>query len=255
MASQKPLEGQLALITGCTGGIGRATAITLARQGCSIAVHYNAAADKARVLVQELTSSFGVRAIAFGADLSDYDNVRNLHAQVVEKLGHPDILFNNAGDTVKVIGKMGDIQDISVEMFEHTWKLNAGSSFLLTQLCLKYMIDQKYGRIIFNSSVAAGTGGVIGPHYASSKSALHGLVHWIASRHAKDGVTCNAVAPALITETNMMANPSDEIKKMIPIGRLGVPDEIASIIQMLVTNAYMTNKIIVADGGLTPSAF
>ncbi|KAK7460566.1 hypothetical protein VKT23_009287 [Stygiomarasmius scandens] len=235
------LEGKLALITGCTGGIGRATAITLARQGCSIAVHYNSAAEKARVLVEELQNSFHVRAVAFGADLSSYDNVRSLHAEVVEKLGHPDILFNNAGDTVKVIGKMGDIQEISVEMFENTWRLNAGSSFL--------------SRNSVESSLIRGTGGVIGPHYASSKSALHGLLHWIASRHAKDGVTSNAVAPALITETTMMGNPSDELKKMIPVGRLGVPDEIASIVEVLVINAYMTNKIIVADGGLTPSAF
>jgi len=201
------------------------------------------------------SSDASVRAVTFQADLSDYDSVRRLHAQVVETMGHPDILFNNAGATIKTIGRMGSIQDVSVEEFETTWRLNTGSSYLLTQLCLPHMIDQKYGRVVFNSSVAAGTGGVVGPHYASSKSALHGLFHWIAARHAKDGITCNAVAPALIIETGMFSNPTDEMRAMIPVGRLGVPDEIASIVELLVTNAYMTNKIIVADGGWTAGAF
>ncbi|KIK54769.1 hypothetical protein GYMLUDRAFT_48464 [Collybiopsis luxurians FD-317 M1] len=250
------LKGKLALITGCSGGIGAATALALARQGCSIAVHYNSAKDKAQSLsksLQEISSD--VRVDIFQADLSDYDGVRQLYNQVVQTMGHPDILFNNAGALIKTIGRMGNMQDVSIEEFEKTWKLNAGSSYLLTQLCLPHMVEQKYGRVIFNSSVAAGTGGVIGPHYASSKSALHGLLHWIASRHSKDGVTCNAVAPALIADTAMMSNPTDEMRKMIPVGRLGVPDEIASVVELLVTNAYMTNKIIVADGGWTASAF
>ncbi|KAJ3989220.1 NAD-binding protein [Lentinula detonsa] len=250
------LKGRIALITGCSGGIGAATALALVRQGCSIAIHYNSAKEKAQALVQTLQAAFpGVIAIIFQADLSDYENVRRLHSQVVDQMGHPDILFNNAGGTLKTIGRMGNIQDISIEDFENTWKLNTGSSYLLTQLCIPHMVEQQYGRIVFNSSVAAGTGGVIGPHYASSKSALHGLLHWIASRHAKDGITCNAVAPALIVETTMMSNPTDEMRNMIPVGRLGVPNEIASIVELLVTNAYMTNKIIVADGGWTPSAF
>ncbi|KAF9267195.1 NAD-binding protein [Marasmius fiardii PR-910] len=247
------LRGKIALITGCTGGIGSATALALARQGASIAVHYHSDSEKAADLVAQLQET--VPAIAFQADLSDYDNVRRLHAEVVDKLGHPDILFNNAGTTGPVIGRMGDIQDVSVDEFERVWRVNTGSSFLLTQLCLPQMVKQQYGRVVFCSSVAAGTGGVIGPHYASSKSALHGLMHWVASRHAKDGITCNAVAPALIIETGMFSNPSQELRSMIPVGRFGLPKEIASIVEVLVTNAYMTNKIIVADGGWTPSAF
>ncbi|KAJ3746030.1 NAD-binding protein [Lentinula detonsa] len=252
------LKCRIALITGCSGGIGAATALALVRQGCSIAIHYNSAKEKAQALVQTLQAAFpGVIAIIFQADLSDYENVRRLHSQVVDQMGHPDILFNNAGGTLKTIGRMGNIQDISIEDFENTWKLNTGSSYLLTQLCIPHMVEQQYGRIVFNSRqyTIQGTGGVIGPHYASSKSALHGLLHWIASRHAKDGITCNAVAPALIVETTMMSNPTDEMRNMIPVGRLGVPNEIASIVELLVTNAYMTNKIIVADGGWTPSAF
>ncbi|KAF9005080.1 NAD-binding protein [Cyathus striatus] len=237
------LKGQLALITGASGGIGYATSLALARRGCSIAVHYHSAVNKANTLVQEL-KNIGVSAEAFQADL-----------KVVQKMGNPDILFNNSGVTGTRTGPQGDIQSVSVEEFESTWKTNTGSSYLLTQLCLPSMENKKHGRIIFCSSVAAGTGGVIGPHYASSKSALHGLLHWIANRYAKEGITCNAVAPALIIETTMFANPSDELKSRIPVGRFGVPDEIASVVEMLATNSYMTNKIIVADGGYTASAF
>ncbi|KAJ7485188.1 NAD-binding protein [Mycena galericulata] len=249
------LQGKLALITGSSGGIGEATALALGIRGCSIAVHYNSARGRADDLVAELTKLSGVRAHAFQADMGDYDSVRLMYAAVVETMGHPDILFNNAGTTGTVVGKRGDIESVTLEDFEQTWKVNTGSSFLLTQLCIPHMVAQKYGRVVFCSSVAAGIGGVVGPHYASSKSALHGLVHWLATRYAKDGITCNAVAPALIEDTTMMANPSDEIKNMIPIGRLGKPHEIASVVETLVTNAYLTNKIMVVDGGLTPSAF
>ncbi|KAJ3565516.1 hypothetical protein NP233_g7584 [Leucocoprinus birnbaumii] len=275
----KSLKGKLALITGCTGGIGYATAIALARHGCSIAVHYNSAEAKANELIGEVEKFEGVKAVGFQADLSSYDGVRKLYEDVVRVMGHPDVLFNNAGVLGGTIGPNGNIQDVSVETFENTWRTNTGTAYLLTQLCLPSMEQKKWGRIVFNSryvfahfddrssysvklnvnafdrSVAAGTGGVVGPHYASSKSAMHGLLHWIANRYAKDGITCNAVAPALIVETNMMANPSEELGKRIPIGRFGVPQEVASVVELLVTNAYMTNKIIVADGGWTASAF
>lgn len=187
------------------GGIGKASALELAKLGCSIAVHYNSAQATADALVTELTS-LGVKAAAFQADLSTYDGAHKLHADVVSKLGNPDILFNNSGITGPRTGPSGNIQDVSPEQFEHTWRTNIGTSFLvslsfvkcmpldersalsrsqLTQLCLPHMEAQKYGRIIFCSryvdrqclkckfpdvtlSVAAGTGGVIGPHYASS---------------------------------------------------------------------------------------
>ncbi|KAF5378922.1 hypothetical protein D9757_008727 [Collybiopsis confluens] len=236
-----------------SGGIGAATALALARQGCSIAVHYNSSKAQAESLTKTLPesspdSNTPIRAIAFQADLSSYLDVRRLHEEVVQKMGHPDILFNNAGALVKTIGRMGDIGEVSIDEFEQTWRLNTGSSYLL---CLPHMVEQQYGR----------TGGVIGPHYASSKSALHGLMHWVASRHAKDGIYLGLNGSK---DTAMMANPTDEMRKMIPVGRLGIPSEISSIVEMLVTNAYMTNKcrridmilqIIVADGGLTASAF
>ena len=128
------LRGRLALVTGATGGIGSATCRALALLGC------------------------------FQADLSDYGNVRLLHKQVTEKMGSPNILFNNAGITLKHGVK--DIAEVSIEMFENTWRANCGSAFLLTQLCLPDMENAGWGRVIFCSSVAGFTGGVVGPHYA-----------------------------------------------------------------------------------------
>ncbi|THH29015.1 hypothetical protein EUX98_g5173 [Antrodiella citrinella] len=232
--SDYPLARKLILITGCTGGIGQASARSLAR------------------LASELPSlAPNVRAHVFQADLSTYAGAEKLHADVVKALGPPDILFANHGVTGPKIGPMGNIQDISSEVFEDVWRTHAGTSFKLAQLCLPHMESQKWGRLIFTSSVAALTGGVIGPHYASSKAALHGLVHWLSQRYCKDGITSNAIAPALITDTVMMKDVSPEFQNKIPVGRFGKPDEIASVVVLVATNGYMTNKIIPVDGGWT----
>ncbi|KAJ8502401.1 hypothetical protein ONZ45_g11795 [Pleurotus djamor] len=253
------LEGKLALITGCTGGIGYSTALALAHHGCSIAVHYHSAQSKATKLVDQITNlnsslkpATPIRAQAFQADLSNLDDVRRLYQEVISAMGNPDILFNNAGKTGTKVGRSGNIEDVSLEEIEEIWKVNTAQAYLLTQLCIPHMERQGYGRVIFCSSVAAGTGGVIGPHYASSKSALHGLMHWVASRYAKSGITCNAVAPALISDTDMMADAAPELKNIIPIGRFGTPEEVSCCVEVLVNNAYMTNKIVVMDGGITP---
>ncbi|CCM00140.1 uncharacterized protein FIBRA_02167 [Fibroporia radiculosa] len=271
------LKGRLILITGGTGGIGQATAKAFAHVGCSIAIHYNAASSKAKAetLMGQLQTLAppGVtpRFASFQADLSSYDEARRLHADVVQTLGNPDILYSNHGVAGPVIGPEGNIKDIPIDVFEETWRTNTGTSYLLAQLCVPYMESQRWGRIIFASSVAAGNGGVIGPHYASSKSALHGLVHWLSLRYAKDGITTNAIAPALIegrrhppepdipltasADTNMMANPAPSAKSKIPVGRLGKPSEMADIVLLLASNGYMTNKVIVADGGWTVGGF
>ena len=161
----KDLSDHLVLITGATGGIGSATCHALASLGCSIAVHFNSAASTAESLVDDLRTKHNVKAEHFQADLSNYDGVRQLHQKVVQKLGSPTILFNNAGLTA---GKQGvkDISDVSIEVFEETWRANCGSAYLLSQLCIPAMEDAGWGRVVFCSSVAAFTGGVVGPHYA-----------------------------------------------------------------------------------------
>ncbi|KAI0782098.1 3-oxoacyl-reductase [Abortiporus biennis] len=255
--SQQTLQGKLALVTGATGGIGHASAKALAQLGANIAVHHSSDASKPKAdsIVSELKSLYpNIKAAAFKADLSEYSGVDALHKEVVETLGHPDIVFANHGALFQMIGPAGNIADVSIEVVEKSWRLHTGASYRLVQLCIPHMEAQKWGRIIFTSSVAATVGGSIGPHYASSKSALHGLIHWIASRYAKLGITSNGIAPALIEETKMIPAGNDVLRSQIPIGRLGKPDEIASIVALLATNQYMTNKVIGIDGGWTVGA-
>jgi len=246
----KPLAGRLALITGASGGIGKATSLALASKGCAIAVHFNSRAAEADALVAQLKAEYGVKAIAFQADLSSFEAARQLHKAVTSQFGDPDILFNNAGVTIKVIGRAGGLDEIDAELFEKTWRINCATAFELTRLCIPYMEHQKWGRVVFCSSVAALTGGVVGPHYASSKSALHGFMHWLSQRYSSCGITSNAVAPALITETAMLPGNPEELRQMIPVKRLGLPKEVASVVEMLVLNGYMTNKVIPIDGGM-----
>ncbi|GME28834.1 Short-chain dehydrogenase/reductase SDR [Neofusicoccum parvum] len=241
------LSSHLALVTGASGGIGKATCLALAEMGCSIAAHYHSNADSANALVEQLKAK-GVKAQVFKADLSNYDEVRNLHGSVVKSMGPPTILFNNAGTTLSKHG-LRSASDISVEDFETTWRSNCGSAFLLTQLCLPAMEKAGWGRVIFCSSVAGFNGGVVGPHYASSKSALHGLIHWLAGAYATKGITVNGVAPALIQDTTMLPGGNEELTKRIPIGRLGRPEEVAETVVWMVKTAYVTNKVIGVDGG------
>ncbi|KAI0262081.1 NAD-binding protein [Gloeopeniophorella convolvens] len=248
-----PISGKLALITGATGGIGKATARLFAARGAHLALHYFSQDAAAAALVDELRAH-GVRIAAFKADLADFAAVRDLHARVVAELGHPDILYNNAAMAGTILGIKARIEDVDMGEFERCWRANTGGTFLLTQLCVPHMEQQGYGRVVFCSSIAAATGGVVGPHYASSKSALHGIMHWISRQYSKKGVTCNAVAPALIVGTDMFKNPSAAHRDLIPVGRFGQPEEIAQVVELLVTNSYMTDKIVSCDGGMLPSS-
>jgi len=246
----KDLTPHLALVTGASGGIGRATCRALAALGCSIAVHYHSSQAVAEELVEELRG-IGVRAEGFKADLSKYDEVRALHASVLKAFFRaPSILFANAGLTLK--SNLRKITDISIDEFEHTWRANCGSAFLLGQLCIPDMEKAGWGRVIFCSSVAGFNGGVVGPHYASSKSALHGLIHWLAGAYSKSGITINGVAPALIQETTMLPGNNEEMAKRIPIGRLGYPEEVAETVLWMVKTGYVTNKVVGVDGGFVP---
>jgi 3-oxoacyl-[acyl-carrier protein] reductase len=114
------------------------------------------------------------------------------------------------------------------------------------------MRERGWGRILFTSSVAALTGGVIGPHYAASKAGLHGLTHHLASQLAADGVTVNAIAPALIEDTAMLPGDPGELAAKVPVGRLGTPAEVGDLALAMLRNGYMTNQVVGIDGGMHP---
>lgn len=133
--------------------------------------------------------------------------------------------------------------------------INLRAPFLIARAVIGGMIDRGFGRIVLLSSVAAYTGGIVGPHYAASKAGLHGLAHSLSQFASGHGVTVNVVAPALIA-TDMM--PTDEaalgeLARRIPVGRLGLPEEVADPIAAIVRNPYLTNQSILVDGGIRPS--
>ena len=126
--------------------------------------------------------------------------------------------------------------------------VNLKSCFLVTQAVLPGMRSRKWGRIINISSVAAQTGGVVGPHYAASKAGMLGLTRFYASRLAKEGITVNAIAPALIATEMVAANPNAR-PDLIPVGRFGDVDEVAEVAVMLARNGYLTGQTINVNGG------
>jgi 3-oxoacyl-[acyl-carrier protein] reductase len=241
------LRGRVALVTGASGGIGAALARRLSGAGASVALAYARDATRADDLARELNAAGG-RAITAGADLADPEAAEQLVEDVERELGPVDVLVSNAG-----AGQRRErIEDVSLGDWDLHVAVNLTAPFVLARRVAPGMQERGYGRILFISSVAAFTGGVVGPHYAASKAGLHGLTHWLASRLAGDGVTVNALAPALIERTGMLPGATEDLRKRIPVGRLGTPDEVADLALAVLRNGYLTNQVIGLDGGIHP---
>ena len=140
------------------------------------------------------------------------------------------------------------LEEISEKEWDQTIDINLKSAFLVTQAVLPDMRSQRYGRIVNISSVAAQLGGVVGPYYAASKAGMIGLTHSYASLLSKEGITVNAVAPALIA-TEMVAGNPNARANLIPVGRLGKVEEVTDVVLMLVENGYITGQTINVNGG------
>ena len=124
--------------------------------------------------------------------------------------------------------------------------------YLLARRAVPAMRERGFGRILFMSSVAGFTGGIVAPHYASSKAGLHGLTHYLASRVARDGVTVNALAPALIADTGLLPGDPSDLAERIPVGRVGRPEEVADLALSVLRNRYTTSQVVGIDGGMYP---
>jgi 3-oxoacyl-[acyl-carrier protein] reductase len=236
------LQGKIALVTGASRGIGRAIAIALARCGADVAVNYRTQKGEAQVTLQQITS-LGRRAMEVQADVSRSPEVANMIAGIEKGLGPVDILVNNAG-----IALHQNIEETREADWDEVLTVNLKSVFLVTQAVLPGMRQRRWGRIINISSGAAQTGGVVGLHYTASKAGMEGLTRAYALRLVKEGITANVVAPVLI-ETDMMPDTEGR-RKLIPLGRLGQPDEVAEAVIFLVGNGYMTGQTIHLSGGL-----
>lgn len=236
------LGGKVALVTGASRGIGRAIAIALAKVKADVAVNYKTHADEAHRVCSEI-ESVGRRAVAVGADISVAADVSRLVETVEEQLGPVTILVNNAGVT-----RPQPIEEITEQDWDEILAVNLKSMFLVTQAVLPRMRATQWGRIINLSSVAAQTGGVVGPHYAASKAGILGLTHSYAHLLTKEGITVNAIAPALI-ETEMVTSNPNARPDLIPVGRFGAVEETADVAVMLARNGYITGQTINVNGG------
>lgn len=239
-----PLEGRTALVTGGSGGIGAALAAHLARAGADVVLTYSGHRQAAEYAADGVRQA-GHAATVVQADLAEPGAGRGL----VERVGRVDVLVANAG-----LGEKAGWDEVDDDLWARTFAVNTTAPWQLAQAALPGMVQRGFGRVLFVSSVAALNGGVVGPHYAASKAALHGLVHHLAPRVAGSGVTVNALAPALIEGTRMLPGGEGGKPPMpIPVGRLGQPDEVAGMALAMLTNGYLTDKVITLDGGLHPS--
>ncbi len=237
------LSGKIALVTGGSRGIGRAVAIALAKAGAAVAIDYRQSADAAGEVCGAISAA-GRPSAAIQADVSNAEEVARLVSTVEERLGPVDILVNNAG-----IAPVRSIDEVTEGDWDETADVNLKSAFLLTKAIVPAMRARRWGRIINMSSTAAFVGGVVGPHYAASKAGMIGLTHGYASRLAKDGITVNAIAPALI-ETDMVTQNPNARADWIPMGRFGKVEEVADVVLLLATNGYITGQTIHVNGGL-----
>jgi 3-oxoacyl-[acyl-carrier protein] reductase len=248
------LDGKTALVTGGSRGIGRAIVQTLAREGAKVAFVYASNAASADSLVAELTGQ-GKTVVAYQCDVKNKEACDAVVAKVVEAWGKLDILVNNAGIIRDTLLAM-----MTSEQWQEVVDTNLTSVYNFCNAVTRPMMSARKGRIINMSSVAAEFGNKGQANYAASKGGIDGFTKCIATELASRGITVNAIAPGFI-ETDMteaVRNAAEaEIKKRIPVRRLGKPDDIAEAVLFLASDqaSYITGQVLRVDGGLTLGGF
>jgi 3-oxoacyl-[acyl-carrier protein] reductase len=236
------LSHRIALVTGASRGIGKSIALALAAAGADIGVNYNRNSAAAESVCEQIRAK-GRKALAVQADVSQTPDVDRLITAIEKELGPPTILVNNAG-----IAELLPAEKVTEQIFEHYLRVNLTSMFLVTQRVIPGMRAARWGRIINLSSIAAQTGGIIGPHYAASKAGILGLTRSYATQLAKDGITANAIAPGLI-ETDMAAGVPAEVRAKIPNDQVGTADEVAQIAVLLAENKMINGQTLNINAG------
>jgi 3-oxoacyl-[acyl-carrier protein] reductase len=240
--------GRVALVTGASQGIGRACALALSRSGVAVA----AAArnqEKLSGLVAEIEAT-GAQAAAFVMDVAEEEQIKSAVKAVIGHFGKIDILVNNAGITRDQL-----IMRLKRADWDAVLNTNLTSAYLCTQQVIGSMLKQRWGRIINITSVFGQTGQAGQANYASSKAGLIGLTMAIAREVGSRNITCNAVAPGFI-ETAMTSSLGNELKetavKMIPLARVGTPEDVAQAVSFLASDAasYITGHVLNVNGGM-----
>jgi 3-oxoacyl-[acyl-carrier protein] reductase len=242
------LKDKVALVTGASQGIGRATSVALAGAGAKVAVAARTA-DKLASLVAEIEAAGG-EALAVPMDVADAAQVKSGFQQTLAKFGKLDILVNNAAITRDTLALRMKLDD-----WDAVLRTNLTGAHLCIQQALGAMLKQRSGRIINLSSVVAETGNAGQANYVASKAGLIGLTRAIALEVASRNITVNAVAPGFIETpmTDVLSQElKDKMKAMIPLGRFGRDQEIAAAIVFLASDeaGYITGQVLGINGGL-----
>lgn len=239
----------LAVITGASGGIGQAIAKAYAQKGYKVALCFHKNKEAAEALAYEITRGGGY-ANAFSADLTSEQHVLLLEREVIERMGEPDVLVNNAGVSSQML-----FTDVSTEEYDFVMDSNVKSAFLTTRAFLPYMVRNKNGCIINISSMWGQVGGSCEVVYSASKAALIGMTKALAKEVGPSNVRVNCIAPGVI-DTPMNAVHSEETMKELadetPLGRIGTPADVANVAVFLAgpRASFITGQVLGVNGGI-----
>ena len=243
------LEGKVAVVTGASGGIGRAIAVAFGKAGASVTVHYNGNEAKAAAVKAEIEEAGG-KAEIFRCNVADFDACSEFIKNVVKTFGKIDILVNNAGIT-----RDGLIMGMSEDDFDAVLDTNLKGSFNCIRFASRQMMRKKYGRIINITSVSGVAGNAGQANYSASKAGLIGLTKSVAKELASRNITANAIAPGFV-KTEMTDVLPDDVKetamKQIPLARFAEPEDIANAAVFLASDmaSYITGQVLLVDGGM-----
>lgn len=241
--------GRAALVTGASRGLGKATAIRLAKEGMDVACHYHEHEEGAHGTAAEV-EKLGRRALVVQADIADPGAAEAMVREALDAFGHLDTLVNNAG-----MYPRQHFEDVTPEDWQRVLNVNAMGAFNVTRAVVDHMRSKGAGRIVNLSSILGAMGSKHGAHYSASKAALLGFTKSLAKELAPDDILVNAVCPGAI-ETDIIAGDDPDTRarreRSIPLGRVGQPDEIAGVVAFLCSPdaSYMTGATLHVNGGL-----
>ncbi len=238
-----------AIITGASGGIGQAIARALAQKGYKVALCFHDNKEAAEQLAYEITRGGGM-ATAFSADLTSEQHVLLLEREIIERIGEPDVLVNNAG-----VASQSLFTDVSLDEYNYVMDTNLKSMFLTTRTFLPYMVRNKNGSIINISSMWGQVGGSCEVVYSASKAAVIGMTKALAKEVGPSNVRVNCIAPGVI-DTAMNANHSEETMQELieetPLMRIGTPQDVANAVVFLSgpRSSFITGQVLGVNGGI-----
>jgi len=238
------LSDKVALITGGSGGIGRAVCLELARYGANIVLTYNKNETKALNTVKEI-EDLGKRAGCYKVNLADKVEISKVVQKMIDDFDTIDILVNNAG----IIGENSTFLEIDEKEWDEVLTVNLKGAFFITQCVLPYMISNGGGKIVNISSVAGKNGGTMGVHYAASKAGLIGMTFHLAMELIEHNIEVNAIAPGPVDTDLLSPEDKARLSCLSPNGRLAKPEEIAHAVRFLIENDYVNGEVLDINAG------